>query len=1098
MNNQAFFKEIGLSIVFSVVLATPAYSKTLSIFPEEISKYSSTIIPKRIEKKANKNFTAITANITISEYFNSQQNQESKNNTFNSTNISELISYLPDKDTNSLASHEENLLLLTPISEKQILIDTYYLGNSSFTNIYSLPAEIDNIKFNISENIVKQKFEENSNSIIPNKQYQVVNKDFQNIQENNQNLVDINQPKSNFIAPNSTAQTTESNLLTENFSEENLNKKEQKQEQQSNNIIQRVNEIPQALMTAAGLYQPDIIITDIPEYISQEIRIEQEFIEVTNIRVNSTPEDIQIILKTLSGEKLQIQTSVDGNTLIVDIPNAVLSLPDTEEFNAEKPIAGITNVTATMLNSNTIRLRIEGEKNRPTTSLLPTDEGLTLSVKPIVEEEIEVVIQAARRADAKEEDIPRSITVITSKQIEDQNSINASNNITDILGRTVPGYGPPPAITRRTRNQSLRGRPALILIDGVVQNSNVTNNTELNTIDPSAIERIEVIRGPSALYGSGSTGGIVNIITRSPSEDLEQEARVGSSNFAGDNFFPSNGWSYNAKYGISGSAGNFNWGVSGSLNKNNRFYDAEGDIIPAGDLDGSRSINVLTTLGLDLNEDQKLKLKYNFYNDRLFPDFTADGENTQIYGFQKARAERIPRYDYEEAPQQTTHNLSLTYKHEDFLGSQLDTQFFFQRTNLKQTFQDFRILLRPFLNSLNIELPPNFTAALRQPANESRKLGARIQMTTPVSQSANVFWGLDYTNERNDTEDLVLDPVALDEKEEANVQDRVFPVPNFDINSLGIFAEGQWDVNDKIVLSGGARYETIHADIEDWTASPFNNFQTVLSGEELPKFEGGTNNADNVVFNAGVVYKASSEISLFFNFAQGFAIPSFIFLGQATDPVTADVETSELTEPEKVNNYEIGIRGNWESVQFTLASFYNHSDKGRNVTLGDDGFGDLARSAQRNYGVEATVDWQPLDTWSIGSTFTWNEGDGDLPGNNRGWQPLSSIQVQPMKVTLYVENQTAQSWRNKLQMLFVGDRFRAFDEGIDAFQANGYVTFDWISTIEIGTGKLEIGIENLFNRQYIPISSQERINNNEFRYLAAPGRNISFRYFLTF
>ena len=184
MNNQAFFKEIGLSIVFSVVLATPAYSKTLSIFPEEISKYSSTIIPKRIEKKANKNFTAITANITISEYFNSQQNQESKNNTFNSTNISELISYLPDKDINSLASHEENLLLLTPISEKQILIDTYYLGNSSFTNIYSLPAEIDNIKFNISENIVKQKFEENSNSIIPNKQYQVVNKDFQNIQEN--------------------------------------------------------------------------------------------------------------------------------------------------------------------------------------------------------------------------------------------------------------------------------------------------------------------------------------------------------------------------------------------------------------------------------------------------------------------------------------------------------------------------------------------------------------------------------------------------------------------------------------------------------------------------------------------------------------------------------------------------------------------------------------------------------------------------------------------------------------------------------------------------------------------------------------------------
>ncbi|MGD1704697.1 hypothetical protein [Dapis sp. BLCC M229] len=32
------------------------------------------------------------------------------------------------------------------------------------------------------------------------------------------------------------------------------------------------------------------------------------------------------MLETLSGEKLQVKTAVDGNTLIVDIPNAVLSL----------------------------------------------------------------------------------------------------------------------------------------------------------------------------------------------------------------------------------------------------------------------------------------------------------------------------------------------------------------------------------------------------------------------------------------------------------------------------------------------------------------------------------------------------------------------------------------------------------------------------------------------------------------------------------------------------------------------------------------------------------------------------------------------------
>ncbi|MDJ0515178.1 MAG: TonB-dependent receptor [Trichodesmium sp. MO_231.B1] len=1198
MNNKAFFQEIGLSIVFSVALATPVHSKTLPIFNQEFNLYStpvntirnletqiysidlgiisqpqydnidqkkyyysfpifteeistsSLIIPtKKIEKETNKNFTAIRDNINFGKSSNSKQYQESKNNTLNSTNVSELISYLPDEDIQPLLSHEEKSLLLPPISEKQTLIYRYhllkkkvekiaeesrqsvrvadrlksyesidnsttlqlidhyrlddgvlnskvegYLDNSSFTNVYSLPAEVDNVKFNISENIVKQRLEENSNSIIQNKQHQIINKDFQNIQQNNPDLLDKNQSKSNFITLNSAAKTTASNLLRENFLEENLSQKGQKREQESNNII-RVNEIYQPLTTAAALYQPDIIITNISEDISQDIRIAQQIIQVTNIRLDSTSEGLQIILETLSGEKLQVRTAVDGNTLIVDIPNAVLSLPDTEEFNEKNPIRGVTNVTATMLNSNTIQLRIEGETSLPTASLVNVDEGLTLSVKPVIEdEEIEVVIQATRRAGATEEDIPRSITVISREQIEDQSSVSATNNITDILGRTVPGYGPPPAITRRTRSQSLRGRPALILIDGVVQNSNLSNDTELNTIDPSAIERIEVIRGASALYGSGSTGGIVNIVTRTPGEGLEQEAKVGYSNFGGDEFFPYNGAGYNGRYRISGSAGDFNWGITSSLNQNNRFFDAEGDIIPTGDLDGSRSLNLLTTLGLDVNEDQRLRFKYNLYNDRLFPSFTADGENLQIFGNQKARAERIPRYDYEEPPEQTNHNISLTYDNDNLFGSQLYTQLFFQRTYLRQVLQDFRTLLRPFLNS---ELPDDFPA-LRQPANESRKLGTRIQVTTPVSKSASFFWGVDYTNEKNDTEDLVLDTEAFNEREELNVRERVTPVPNFVINSVGIFAEGQWDVTEKILLSGGARYETIHSNLEDWTQSPFNNFTAALAGEELEEFEGGTNTASDIVFNTGVVYKASQQISLFFNFSQGFSIPSFGFLGGATDPVEVDVGTDELTEPEKVHNYEIGMRGNWKSVQFTVATFYNHSDKGQNLTLGEDGFADLDRGPQRNYGVEATLDWQPKDTWRIGSTFTWNEGEGDLPGDNRGWQPLSGIEVQPMKVTLYVQNETLPNWRNRLQMLFVGDRFRAFDEEVDEFQANGYVTFDLVSTLNLGLGRFELGVQNLFNRQYIPISSQERINNNEFRYLAAPGRNISIRYFLKF
>jgi iron complex outermembrane receptor protein len=42
---------------------------------------------------------------------------------------------------------------------------------------------------------------------------------------------------------------------------------------------------------------------------------------------------------------------------------------------------------------------------------------------------------------------------------------------------------------------------------------------DLRTIDPSVIERVEVIKGATSIYGNGSAGGIINYITRTPSKD---------------------------------------------------------------------------------------------------------------------------------------------------------------------------------------------------------------------------------------------------------------------------------------------------------------------------------------------------------------------------------------------------------------------------------------------------------------------------------------------------------------------------------------------------------------------------------------------------
>ncbi|MEM9770104.1 MAG: TonB-dependent receptor, partial [Cyanobacteria bacterium P01_D01_bin.73] len=156
------------------------------------------------------------------------------------------------------------------------------------------------------------------------------------------------------------------------------------------------------------------------------------------------------------------------------------------------------------------------------------------------------------------------------------------------------------------------------------------------------------------------------------------------------------------------------------------------------------------------------------------------------------------------------------------------------------------------------------------------------------------------------------------------------------------------------------------------------------------------------------------------------------------------------------------------------------------------------RAPQRNYGVEATVDWQPSDTWRLGGLLSWNEGDDD-PEDDGDFEPATNFNIKPSKLGFYVENDTTPGWTNRLELLAVGGRDRSFDEGIDDDDLDGYVTLDFLSTVKIGDGVLTLGISNLLDEQYLPVGSQVLTSPGvEARRAAAPGRRVSLRYRIEF
>lgn len=112
----------------------------------------------------------------------------------------------------------------------------------------------------------------------------------------------------------------------------------------------------------------------------------------------------------------------------------------------------------------------------------------------------------ALKIDAQQRDIPQTVNVVTDKVIQDQ----AAHSIQDVM-KNVPGVGLATGDGQRDAFV-IRGFTALydVYQDGLRDDSQYFR-------DLYNVERIEVVKGPAAvLYGRGSSGGLINLITKKP------------------------------------------------------------------------------------------------------------------------------------------------------------------------------------------------------------------------------------------------------------------------------------------------------------------------------------------------------------------------------------------------------------------------------------------------------------------------------------------------------------------------------------------------------------------------------------------------------
>ncbi len=700
-------------------------------------------------------------------------------------------------------------------------------------------------------------------------------------------------------------------------------------------------------------------------------------------------------------------------------------------------------------------------RNRPTTvTTLALAAGLSAGHATAQDnsdgETLEPVVVSGTRTATKASEIARSVTLVDRQEIENQTKFG--RNLTDILAQTVPGLAPS---TQSASNfgQQLRGRNVQILIDGVPQTTVLRDSgRDLNNIATSSIERIEVVRGGTAVYGFGATGGLINIITKeAAAQGVEAYSQAGT-NF--DTSDVSESVNYETEHRVSGRSGQFDYVASGSFVERGGRFDADGDRIPPngpggsqGGLDDTTEYGLLGKAGLDFDDgDQRIEFMINHFNNEQDTEFTS-GKTLEDGDTPAVRLDSLPRSDRPVKDPSTENTTTrVNYEHADLWGSQLAAKVYY--SDRSATFPRFGSQGARTFNQSRIE---------------SEKHGARATIDTPLdalTSGAGVTWGLDFLSEELDQDLFRFD------------SDPEQTTPPLDQDATAAFAELEVPMGSIGIVRGGIRHERIDLDVDSISANRFNN----------PVQKGSLDYAETL-FNAGAVFYLSERVDVFANFSQGFSLNSIgrqiADAGPFTTTETIDPEDLE-SDAKTVDTFEIGSRYFGRDLSASAAVFYSESD---NSASFNDNL-ELQRNDDYVWGFDAQASYIINPRYKVGGSASWSEGlteekrpDNGRPNVDQGdRRRLLGTQISPLKLTGYLQQEATGWWRNRIQFQYVGNRnqFEDVDEAdegeSDPIFAKGevkdYFLVDVSSQFDAGPGQLTVSISNLFNEDFKPAINQ--------------------------
>lgn len=668
----------------------------------------------------------------------------------------------------------------------------------------------------------------------------------------------------------------------------------------------------------------------------------------------------------------------------------------------------------------------------------------------------EVVVTATRNSKSVDR-IPGAVSVISQKELEAQYLL--ADDPSAALATYIPGYAPSRQKMSST-GESLRGRNALILLDGVPQTNPLRGGMrEGYMADTAIIERVEVINGASAMQGMGATGGIINYITKSPKADgTTQSVNVRmASQLRGDSL------DWKTGYTLQHKSGDFDMLVFGGIQQRGLGYDGSGRALGIesvqGDTMDTRGTDLFFKIGRNFG-DQRLQLTINRFRMEgdgdyapVMADFAAGVPTSSTAGTPPGAP-----------PRNKVGTSSLEYRHSDLLGGSFNAQIF------KQDFAS----LYGATNTSTFQDPALAPKGMLYDQSEvvADKHGAKLTFVRPDTLVAGLEFtaGLDYLRDRT--------------KQWLAGTGRTW-VPTLDFRSLAPFTQLEYEIGP-LTVRGGVRHEDAKLRVDTYTTLAAYNSSVV---------QGGERSFSKNVKNIGAVWRFHPNWSAFVSSAEGFGLPDVGLVLRAVKLPGQSVATLFDMEPIVTRNNEIGV--NWRGAMGSLsASVYDSRSKlGSVLRVNAAGIGQLDRVPTTVRGWEVSGELRASKQLSAFGSYARTMGKTAVAAGAPMDVALGARSQGPDKLVAGANWRVVPKANLRLQATTLFDRDINIGRTVGTSNLEehfkGYTLVELAGSYDFTWGKLGVGIENLADRQYIGYYPQSASYKDASSYFAGRGRTLS-------